>query len=136
MDPLVETRSVVNRRGNTSVQRNARNSQPRSAPILNYRRQTVDVSCQTDNECNLQPRAAPILNNRRQTINASCQTDNDDDDIWCICRGRDDGERMIFCEHPRCLIQWFHCACVGLHAVPSGRWYCSNCSLLRNRRHN
>ncbi|EOY05427.1 RING/FYVE/PHD zinc finger superfamily protein isoform 3, partial [Theobroma cacao] len=31
-------------------------------------------------------------------------------------------------------IEWFHFGCVGLKEQPKGKWYCSDCAALRNRR--
>lgn len=35
---------------------------------------------------------------------------------------------------PQCKIEWFHFGCVGLKDQPKGKWYCPDCSALRNRR--
>ena len=48
-------------------------------------------------------------------------------EVFCVCRGMDDGSRMIACDSCR---EWFHQACVlgrGVHA-PKGEWQCHACS--------
>ena len=50
-------------------------------------------------------------------------------EVYCICRGIDDGDAMIECE--KCE-EWFHQACV--HVPNTRKWFCSSCS-KRPRRH-
>ncbi|CAG8543034.1 7134_t:CDS:2 [Dentiscutata erythropus] len=46
--------------------------------------------------------------------------------VYCICRQVSFGE-MIGCDGENCPIEWYHLDCVGLKAVPEGRWYCDTC---------
>lgn len=34
----------------------------------------------------------------------------------------------------QCKIEWFHFGCVGLKEQPKGKWYCSDCAVVKNRR--
>ncbi|RIB08002.1 hypothetical protein C2G38_1983455 [Gigaspora rosea] len=46
--------------------------------------------------------------------------------VYCICRQVSFGE-MIGCDGENCPIEWYHLECVGLKAVPEGRWFCDTC---------
>ena len=47
---------------------------------------------------------------------------------FCLCRKISYGE-MIGCDNPKCKIEWFHFACVGLttETRPTGKWFCPIC---------
>lgn len=45
---------------------------------------------------------------------------------YCYCHQVSFGQ-MIMCDNKSCAIEWFHFQCVGLTAVPKGKWYCDNC---------
>jgi hypothetical protein len=61
--------------------------------------------------------------------------DEDDDEnmveeeLFCICRGPSYGE-MIACDYSKCKIEWFHMPCLGLNKKPTGKWYCTECTIL------
>ena len=46
----------------------------------------------------------------------------------CLLPDGDDGNEMVFCE--RCHI-CVHQDCYGISVVPSGKWFCKPCSILR-----
>ncbi|XP_015574058.2 PHD finger protein ING1 [Ricinus communis] len=52
---------------------------------------------------------------------------------YCFCQQVSYGE-MVACDNPNCTIEWFHFGCVGLKEQPKGKWYCSDCAALKNRR--
>ncbi|OMO99317.1 Zinc finger, FYVE/PHD-type [Corchorus capsularis] len=52
---------------------------------------------------------------------------------YCLCNQVSYGE-MVACDNPDCKIEWFHFGCVGLKEQPKGKWYCSDCAALKNRR--
>ncbi|KAL5542488.1 hypothetical protein UlMin_010198 [Ulmus minor] len=52
---------------------------------------------------------------------------------YCFCNQVSYGE-MVACDNPNCKIEWFHFGCVGLKEQPKGKWYCSDCASLKNRR--
>ncbi|XP_050220340.1 PHD finger protein ING1 isoform X1 [Mercurialis annua] len=52
---------------------------------------------------------------------------------YCFCQQVSYGE-MVACDNPNCPIEWFHFGCVGLKEQPKGKWYCSDCAALKNRR--
>ncbi|KAJ4722872.1 PHD finger protein ING [Melia azedarach] len=52
---------------------------------------------------------------------------------YCFCNQVSYGE-MVACDNPNCKIEWFHFGCVGLKEQPKGKWYCSDCAALKNRR--
>ncbi|KAM5553463.1 PHD finger protein ING1 [Rosa sericea] len=52
---------------------------------------------------------------------------------YCLCNQVSYGD-MVACDNPNCKIEWFHFGCVGLKDQPKGKWYCQDCSALRNRR--
>jgi hypothetical protein len=54
-------------------------------------------------------------------------TDEEIPTKYCICRGMDDGRKMIMCEGENCKIVWFHMSCVKLKRVPRGSWFCEAC---------
>lgn len=52
---------------------------------------------------------------------------------YCFCNQISYGE-MVACDNPNCKIEWFHFGCVGLKEQPKGKWYCSDCAVVKNRR--
>ncbi|GAV76626.1 PHD domain-containing protein/ING domain-containing protein [Cephalotus follicularis] len=52
---------------------------------------------------------------------------------YCFCNQVSYGE-MVACDNPDCKIEWFHFGCVGLKEHPKGKWYCSDCAVIKNRR--
>ena len=52
---------------------------------------------------------------------------------YCVCGEESFGD-MIGCDNRDCLVEWFHYACVGLSAPPSGKWYCSDCAARLAKR--
>ncbi|KAK9361445.1 inhibitor of growth proteins N-terminal histone-binding-domain-containing protein [Lipomyces starkeyi] len=50
--------------------------------------------------------------------------ENNDSALYCFCQQVSYGD-MVACDNPDCQYEWFHYACVGLKAPPSGVWYCS-----------
>lgn len=47
---------------------------------------------------------------------------------YCTCGQVAFGE-MIACDNENCLIEWYHCQCVGVTPAtrPKGKWYCPAC---------
>ena len=63
------------------------------------------------------------------TTTSSCDT-SADSETYCICKGPDDGRRMICCDNENCSNgQWFHLKCMKLSMkkVPKGAWMCPQC---------
>ncbi|XP_071722908.1 PHD finger protein ING1-like [Rutidosis leptorrhynchoides] len=52
---------------------------------------------------------------------------------YCYCNQVNFGD-MVACDNPECKVEWFHFACVGLKETPKGKWYCSDCAVLKNQR--
>ena len=52
---------------------------------------------------------------------------------YCVCNEPFNGD-MIACDGESCKVEWFHFRCVGMKAAPKGRWFCDECSKLRNIR--
>ncbi|KAB1218220.1 hypothetical protein CJ030_MR3G026100 [Morella rubra] len=52
---------------------------------------------------------------------------------YCFCNQVSYGE-MVACDNADCKIEWFHFGCVGLKEQPKGKWYCSDCAVIKNRR--
>ncbi|KAE8731885.1 PHD finger protein ING1 [Hibiscus syriacus] len=52
---------------------------------------------------------------------------------YCLCNQVSYGE-MVACDNPNCKIEWFHFGCVDLREQPRGKWYCSDCAVMKNRR--
>ena len=46
---------------------------------------------------------------------------------YCVCRGPDDGRKMICCDNSLCTVQWYHVRCLKLKNVPKGKLYCPLC---------
>ncbi|KAH9075577.1 hypothetical protein EDB83DRAFT_2350991 [Lactarius deliciosus] len=66
---------------------------------------------------------------RRLRVQSSA---DDDEEILCICRGRDDGRELVQCDDCR---TWYHLECLGIRDIAElGReedpWYCHNCVTL------
>ncbi|KIJ34639.1 hypothetical protein M422DRAFT_34988 [Sphaerobolus stellatus SS14] len=51
---------------------------------------------------------------------------------YCYCNQVSYGE-MIACDRSGCLREWFHLPCVGLKAVPKGKWYCKECEEIMQK---
>lgn len=44
----------------------------------------------------------------------------EDEELFCICIGVDDGSEMIECSNgTTCLYQWFHTRCLGMKHLPA-----------------
>ncbi|KAG6373087.1 hypothetical protein JVT61DRAFT_6686 [Boletus reticuloceps] len=59
--------------------------------------------------------------------------DNDDDEVLCVCRGRDDGRPLVQCDACR---TWYHLQCIGIQSTSElGReedpWFCANCAEVK-----
>ena len=55
-------------------------------------------------------------------VQPTLPVDQNNNDLFCICRGRDDGRKMIMCDNENCNFIWFHTACINLKRVPKGKW--------------
>ncbi|CAB4386181.1 hypothetical protein RhiirA5_268512 [Rhizophagus irregularis] len=53
--------------------------------------------------------------------------------VYCFCRQVSFGE-MIGCDGENCPFEWYHIDCVGLSAVPEGRWYCDHCTGMSSQK--
>ena len=60
------------------------------------------------------------------------------EEVWCVCRGPDDGRPMVACDNSKCSLTWWHLDCVegymksrGVGTMPeeSGAWICPVCSV-------
>jgi len=54
---------------------------------------------------------------------------DDDEEVLCICRGRDDGRELVQCDACK---MWYHLECIGIRNIAElGReedpWYCHQC---------
>ncbi|WVR09526.1 hypothetical protein IAU60_006594 [Kwoniella sp. DSM 27419] len=45
---------------------------------------------------------------------------------YCYCNQVSFGQ-MVGCDNDECPIEWFHMACAGLQAEPTGKWWCNIC---------
>ena len=68
----------------------------------------------------------------RRRLRVQSAADGDDEEILCICRGRDDGRELVQCDDCR---TWYHLECLGIGDIAElGReedpWYCHNCVTL------
>lgn len=52
---------------------------------------------------------------------------------YCVCNQVSYGN-MVACDNPKCPLEWFHYACVGITAPPKGKWFCPQCASSMNRR--
>ncbi|CED82802.1 inhibitor of growth protein 4-like isoform x3 [Phaffia rhodozyma] len=52
---------------------------------------------------------------------------------YCYCNDVSYGE-MVACDNDDCAIEWFHISCCGMTKVPTGKWYCKNCEILRKSK--
>lgn len=48
--------------------------------------------------------------------------------VFCYCQKAARGN-MIGCDNEACPTEWFHQDCVGLDALPDGKWFCRDCSV-------
>ncbi|KAI3380251.1 hypothetical protein SNEBB_010628 [Seison nebaliae] len=58
-----------------------------------------------------------------------------DEPRYCSCNQVVFG-RMIACDDSRCSTEWYHLGCVGLTAVPKGKWVCPSCETRTNPKRN
>ena len=68
----------------------------------------------------------------RRRLHMQSSAGGDEEDILCICRGRDDGRELVQCDDCR---TWYHLECLGIGDIAElGReedpWYCHNCVTL------
>lgn len=49
---------------------------------------------------------------------------------YCYCGKDIEGAQMIGCDNENCILEWYHCKCVGIAEVPEGDWYCPECLKL------
>ncbi|CAN6627378.1 chromatin modification-related protein Yng2p [Trichomonascus vanleenenianus] len=61
------------------------------------------------------------------------QFGEEEETLYCTCQQVSFGN-MVACDNPDCQYEWFHYACVGLTAPPSGTWYCPTCTKERKER--
>jgi hypothetical protein len=51
----------------------------------------------------------------------------DDDDVVCqICKSGDNDDKLLLCD--KC-DNGFHTYCINLSTIPSGKWFCADCTL-------
>ena len=65
--------------------------------------------------------------------NTGRSADSDDDELLCLCRGRDDGRPLVQCDACR---MWYHLECIGIQSTSElGReedpWFCANCAEVK-----
>ncbi|RMZ52384.1 hypothetical protein APUTEX25_000659 [Auxenochlorella protothecoides] len=79
--------------------------------------------------------AAPHVMTSEELYQAALAAADASEPTYCYCKRISFGE-MIACEHPECLIEWFHFECVGLTAEnrPKGKWYCKECRKLMGKK--
>lgn len=78
---------------------------------------------------------APHVMTSEELYQAALAAADASEPTYCYCKRISFGE-MIACEHPECLIEWFHFECVGLTAEnrPKGKWYCKECRKLMGKK--
>lgn len=64
---------------------------------------------------------------------AGRNADSDDDELLCVCQGRDDGRPLVQCDACR---TWYHLECIGIQSTSElGReedpWFCANCAEVK-----
>lgn len=57
--------------------------------------------------------------------------DNEEDEVLCICNGKDDGRELVQCDSCQ---TWYHLECIGIDSIAElGKeedpWFCRNCRL-------
>ncbi|KAM0756065.1 hypothetical protein T439DRAFT_19763 [Meredithblackwellia eburnea MCA 4105] len=79
---------------------------------------------------------ANVVNNSEIDMGVDGDGDGDDDgegQTYCVCNQGSFGE-MIGCDGSDCEREWFHLSCVGLQAIPKGRWFCDDCRQRANEK--
>jgi hypothetical protein len=71
----------------------------------------------------------------RRRLHVQPFADSDGEEILCICRGKDDGRKLVQCDDCR---TWYHLECLGIKDTAElGReedsWYCHNCVTLMKK---
>mmetsp|Transcript_36822 Transcript_36822/g.41887 ORF Transcript_36822/g.41887 Transcript_36822/m.41887 type:complete len:278 (+) Transcript_36822:30-863(+) len=62
-----------------------------------------------------------------QTLSFDLATVDPNEPVYCFCKRVSYGH-MIACDNSDCPNEWFHVSCVGLTALPKGRWFCPDCN--------
>lgn len=70
----------------------------------------------------------------RRRLHVQSSADGNEEEVLCICRGKDDGRELVQCDDCR---TWYHLECLGIEDIAElGReedpWYCHNCVTLMN----
>lgn len=67
---------------------------------------------------------------KEEEVKEEVQEAEEKDRVYCYCNGPGTG-RMVACDGPRCVREWFHFRCVGLKTAPTTKkWYCDDCLML------
>ena len=53
-------------------------------------------------------------------------TDEPDEGKWCYCKESRGGD-IVGCDNSKCVIKWFHLACLQMETAPKGNWMCPTC---------
>lgn len=69
----------------------------------------------------------------KQIYASDSETIDSDEPTYCICNQISFGE-MVACDNKNCAKEWFHFECVGLIEQPSGKWFCSECLISKEKQ--
>ncbi|KAF8554551.1 hypothetical protein OG21DRAFT_1522368 [Imleria badia] len=122
--------------------RSTRPGQGKTYPLLTHskgrRRGTTTLSvipsdpadARTALLCKKSIRAVQLRLLRRRDTDRDANSDNE---VLCICRGRDDGRPLVQCDACR---TWYHLECIGIQSTSElGReedpWFCANCAEVK-----
>ncbi|TFK38618.1 hypothetical protein BDQ12DRAFT_683067 [Crucibulum laeve] len=77
----------------------------------------------------LSKKSVRALSYRQQRRQRELREDDSEDEVLCICNGKDDGRELVQCD--RCQT-WYHLQCIGIRNISElGReedpWFCQNC---------
>lgn len=93
----------------------------KNAPVLKITTDGQSASAETSH-MQISHKSSP---RKRASLNSEPPVDPNEP-VYCYCGQVSWGE-MVACDGPKCEKEWFHLTCTGLNALPSNKWFCSDC---------
>lgn len=102
---------------------------PEDSRKMHFRKRTVFPSDPADARAALLSKKSVRALSYRQQRRQRELADVGEDEVVCICRGKDDGRELVQCDGCQ---TWYHLQCIGIRSISElGKeedpWFCRNC---------